>query len=199
MGAYIAYALAMSGYSVGRFASPALFDPREQIQRVLGNHFGTDTAWISEEEVAERLTQIAQCVRKMEQVGGESPTAFEIETVMAFEQMVRWHTDVAVIEVGMGGSTDATNIIEKPVLTVFTKISRDHTGFLGNTLEEIASNKFGIIKAGCPGVSVRQEQPVMEMLKDKTSAFCGNSGAGKSALAASKIKSICKPWPNFYV
>lgn len=166
VGAYIANALAMSGYIVGRFASPALFDPREQIQRVLGNHFGTDTAWISEEEVAERITQIAQCVRKMEQVGGESPTAFEIETVMAFEQMVRWHTDVAVIEVGMGGSNDATNIIEKPVLTVFTKISRDHTGFLGNTLEEIASNKFGIIKAGCPVVSVRQEQPVMEMLKE---------------------------------
>ena len=64
VGAYIANALAMSGYSVGRFASPALFDPREQIQRVLGNHFGTDTAWISEEEVAERITQIAQCVRK---------------------------------------------------------------------------------------------------------------------------------------
>ena len=63
VGAYIANALAMSGYSVGRFASPALFDPREQIQRVLGNHFGPDTAWISEEEVAERITQIAQCVR----------------------------------------------------------------------------------------------------------------------------------------
>ena len=166
VGAYISNALAMSGYSVGRFASPALFDPREQIQRISGNHFGTDVEWISEEEVARCVTELVVSVNKMEAAGLDCPTAFEIETVMAYCQMVRWHVDVAVIEVGMGGRNDATNIIEKPALTVFTKISRDHTAFLGDTIEEIAYQKFGIIKAGCPVVSVRQDNTVMEMLKE---------------------------------
>ena len=166
VGAYIANALAMCGYNVGRFASPALFDPREQIQKISGNHFGTDVEWISEKETAQRITEIAEAVSKMEAARFQVPTAFEIETVMAFCQMVRWHVDIAVIEVGMGGETDATNIIEKPVLSVFTRISRDHTAYLGNTLEEIAHCKFGIIKAGSPVVSVRQAPSVMEMLKE---------------------------------
>ncbi len=166
VGAYISNALAMSGYSVGRFASPALFDPREQIQRISGNHFGTDVEWISEEEVAGRITELAAAVDKMKAAGMDCPTAFEIETVMAYCQMACWHVDVAVVEVGMGGRNDATNIVEKPVLTVFTKISRDHTAFLGDTIEEIAYQKFGIIKAGCPVVSVRQDNAVMEMLKE---------------------------------
>lgn len=94
VGAYIANALAMSGYSVGRFASPALFDPREQIQRVLGNHFGTDTAWISEEEVAERITQIAQCVRKMEQVGGESQRHLRLRRLW---HLSRWYAGIRML------------------------------------------------------------------------------------------------------
>ena len=112
------------------------------------------------------VTELVAAVNKMEAAGLDCPTAFEIETVMAYCQMVRWHVDVAVIEVGMGGRNDATNIIEKPALTVFTKISRDHTAFLGDTIEEIAYRKFGIIKAGCPVVSVRQDNTVMEMLKE---------------------------------
>ena len=97
--------------------------------------------------MARCVTELVVSVNKMEAAGLDCPTAFEIETVMAYCQMVRWHVDVAVIEVGMGGRNDATNIIEKPALTVFTKISRDHTAFLGDTIEEIAYRNGWIDKA----------------------------------------------------
>lgn len=166
VGAYISNALAMCGYTVGRYVSPTIFDYRERIQKITGNHFGVDVEWITGEEVAEQMTRLSKAVGMMCKNQYGHPTAFEIETVMAFCQMVKWRVDVAVVEVGMGGLLDATNIIEKPVLTVFTEISRDHTAILGNTLEDIASQKFGIIKAGVPVVSIRQEFSVMEMLNE---------------------------------
>lgn len=165
VGAYISNALAMCGYVVGRYLSPTVFGYRERIQKLSGNHFGVDEQWITEEEMAERMTELAAAVRTMEEEGSGHPTAFEIETVMAFCQMERWQVDVAVVEVGMGGSLDATNLIERPVLTIFTEISMDHTAELGDSLAEIAEQKFGILKAGVPVVSARQEFMVMEQLK----------------------------------
>lgn len=165
VGAYLCNALAMCGYTVGRYVSPAVFGYRERIQRISGNHFGVDTEWIGREEVAGWMTELSAAIDRMCRKGYRHPTAFEIETVMAFCQMAEWRVDVAVVETGMGGLLDATNIIERPVLTVFTEISRDHTDILGETLEEIAAQKFGIIKAGVPVVSVRQDFSVMEKLK----------------------------------
>ncbi|MBO5484212.1 MAG: bifunctional folylpolyglutamate synthase/dihydrofolate synthase [Lachnospiraceae bacterium] len=166
VGAYISNALAMCGYTVGRYVSPTLFDYRERIQKIAGTEFGVETEWISSEEVAERMTELADNIDKMCQKGFSHPTAFEIETVMAFDQMAKWDVDVAVIEVGMGGMLDATNIIDRPLLTVFTEISMDHTRILGDTLEQIAEQKFGIIKAGTPVVSIRQEPVIMERLRE---------------------------------
>ena len=166
VGAYISNALAMSGYRVGRFVSPTVFDYRERIQKLEGTEFGVETEWISEEEVAKGMTELSQQIEAMRKKHMQ-PTAFEIETVMAFLQMVFWRVDVAVIEVGLGGRADATNIIEKPAMTVFTKIDLDHTAILGDTIEKIAEEKFGILKAGVPVVSVRQEPAVMELLKTK--------------------------------
>lgn len=165
VGAYISNALAMSGYRVGRYVSPTLFDYRERIQKISGTVFGIETEWISEEETAECISCIKEEINGMLRQKKEHPTAFEIETVMAFYQMVKWHVDVAVIEVGLGGTLDATNIIPKSALTVFSKISLDHTAILGDTLEKIAQQKFGIIKAGTSVVSVRQEDSVMEQLR----------------------------------
>lgn len=166
VGAYISNALAMCGYTVGRYVSPTLFDYRERIQKIAGTEFGVETEWISSEEVAERMTELADNIDKMCQKGFTHPTAFEMETVMAFDQMAKWDVDVAVIEVGMGGMLDATNIIDRPLLTVFTEISMDHTRILGDTLEQIAEQKFGIIKAGTPVVSIRQEPVIMERLRE---------------------------------
>ena len=172
VGSYISNALAMCGYTVGRYVSPTIFDYRERIQKISGNDFGVDVEWIGQEEVAELMTRLSQAVQIMTGNGYAHPTAFEIETVMAYCQMLQWHVDVAVMEVGMGGLLDATNIIERPVLTVFTQIARDHTAILGDSLEEIAQQKFGIIKAGVPVVSIKQEFSVMEQLKE----ICQNRG-----------------------
>lgn len=166
VGAYLSNALAMCGYTVGRYISPAVFDYRERIQKLSGNSFGVDVEWISEAEVAEQMTKLSAAIEQMCRGPYGHPTAFEIETVMAFCQMAQWHVDVAVVETGMGGLLDATNIIERPVLTVLTQISTDHTSVLGETLEEIARHKFGILKACVPVVSIRQELSVMEMLRE---------------------------------
>ncbi len=165
VGAYIAGGLAMAGYTVGRYISPAVFGYREKIQRIAGTPRGMDEEWISEEDVAAWMTVLSCEADRMEAAGQGRPTAFEIETVMAFCQMLSWRVDVAVIEAGMGGALDATNIIERPELVVLTGISSDHTVYLGSTLKEIASQKFGIIKEGIPVVSVRQEPVVQEMLE----------------------------------
>ncbi len=165
VGAYISNCLAMSGYSVGRYLSPALFSYREIIQHVTGGAFGPEAEMISCEETAHCLSRLRQEIEGMTAEGHGHPTAFEIETVMAFLQFAAWHVDVAVVETGLGGRLDATNFIEKPVLTVFTDISIDHRNVLGDTLEQIAAEKFGIMKAGIPVVSIRQEESVMEMLR----------------------------------
>ncbi|MDE6850916.1 MAG: bifunctional folylpolyglutamate synthase/dihydrofolate synthase, partial [Lachnospiraceae bacterium] len=93
------------------------------------------------------------------------PTAFEIETVMAFLVMKQWNVDVAIIECGMGGKMDATNIITAPVLCLFAHIGLDHTALLGETVEEIATEKAGILKSGCAAVSVKQDKSVEEILQ----------------------------------
>lgn len=167
VGAFISNALAMCGYTVGRYVSPTILDYREKIQRITGNHFSVEVEWISQEETAGQLTRLSQAARDMEEDGQGHPTAFELETVMAFCQMKEWQVDVAVIETGLGGTLDATNLVEKPVLTVFTEISQDHITILGGELEEIAEQKFGIIKAGVPVVSLRQQFPVMEKLRNE--------------------------------
>lgn len=164
VGAFISNALAMCGYTVGRYVSPTILDYRERIQRVTGDHFGVEVEWISQEETARQLTKLSEAVNIMEKNDQGHPTAFEIETVMAFCQMKEWQVDVAVIETGLGGELDATNLVEKPILTVFTEISQDHITILGGDLEEIAEKKFGIIKAGVPIVSLRQQLSVMEKL-----------------------------------
>ena len=93
------------------------------------------------------------------------PTVFEIETAAAFLYFYRKRCQVVVLETGMGGEEDATNIIRKPLVSVLTSISMDHMAFLGNTLSEIASHKAGIIKPGAEVVSGIQQPEVLELLK----------------------------------
>lgn len=167
IGTFLSNILAWSGYTVGRYVSPTLFEYRERIQRIEGKADSFCCTYISEQEVAEGLTQLRSLVQQMEQEGMAAPTAFEIETVMAFQTMRQWGVDVAVIETGMGGRTDATNIIEHPLLCLFAHISLDHTAWLGNTLEEIAAEKYGILKKGADVVTVRQEESCMKLLEER--------------------------------
>lgn len=144
----IAAMLQHAGYKVGLYTSPHLVDFRERI-RINGE-------MISEEYVTNFVNQEKDFFEPL------SPSFFEIVTAMAFKFFADVNVDVAVIEVGLGGRLDCTNIIS-PVLSVITNISLDHTQFLGNTLAQIASEKAGIIKGNTPvviGEYVPETRPV---------------------------------------
>ncbi|WP_308555445.1 folylpolyglutamate synthase/dihydrofolate synthase family protein [uncultured Porphyromonas sp.] len=133
----IASVLTAAGYKVGLFTSPHLVDFRERI-RINGE-------MISEEEVVSFVERTRPLI---ESVG---PSFFEYTTLMAFEYFHTHEVDYAVIEVGLGGRLDSTNVI-LPKLSIITNISLDHTQYLGNTLEAIAGEKAGIIKEGVQAV-----------------------------------------------
>lgn len=160
VGAYIAGILSASGYLVGRYASPAVYGYREQfmLQGAGENSVACKPVPVSEQEVAETVTRLKAVCGEMPADGFGQPTAFELETVMAFLLFEAWKVDIAVVECGLGGRLDATNIIREPLLCVFTAVSRDHMKFLGNTVQEIAREKYGIIQEGTEVVSKYQPE-----------------------------------------
>ncbi len=157
--AFLSYILTAGGYEVGLYTSPALERFNERIQR---NNQPVDDAML-----AEKTTLLKNTVDKMVEEGEDAPSQFELETALAFLCFQEWKVDFVVLEVGMGGRLDATNVVSDPLVSVITSISLDHTRFLGNTLAEIASEKAGIIKEGCPVVLYPQQQEVMEVVKEK--------------------------------
>ncbi len=154
----IANALAANGYKVGRYISPVLSDYRERIQ--------INNRMISKNAVAEGLTEIYDICTAMEADGLAHPTAFEIETALGFQYFMDKKCDFVVLETGMGGTLDATNIVKNTKLCVFVSISMDHMAFLGNSLAEIAANKAGILKKGCKAVSAPQSEEAANVLKE---------------------------------
>ena len=144
-GAFLEAILMEAGYKVGRYTSPAVFEPFE-VWRI--NHQN-----IAMEEYLECLSLVKEACERMLAKGMAQPTVFEVETALAFIYFAKNNCDYVLLEVGMGGETDATNLITKPVCSVLTSISMDHMQFLGNTLKEIAAVKAGIIKKGCPVVT----------------------------------------------
>lgn len=144
-----------AGYRVGVYASPAVFDPLEIIS-VNGRN-------ISKADHA-RLTEKIAAVIKTNNLPA---TRFEFETVMAFLFFEERECDVVVLEAGMGGELDATNVVESNIAAVFTPIGMDHAAYLGNTVEKIAATKAGIMKAGGMAVSAVQTKEVMDVLKDR--------------------------------
>jgi dihydrofolate synthase/folylpolyglutamate synthase len=153
--AIIASVLRTASLKVGLFTSPHIVSFTERIR-------------INDEEITENdvlvLTEEIRGV--VERRGDFSPTFFEVVTAMALLYFKRKKVDIAVIEVGMGGRLDATNIIT-PEVSVITNISYDHREFLGSTLKEIAHEKAGIIKDGVPVVVSYQEPEAMEVIEMK--------------------------------
>ncbi|MDO5446609.1 MAG: folylpolyglutamate synthase/dihydrofolate synthase family protein [Prevotellaceae bacterium] len=150
----IAAALQCAGYKVGLYTSPHLIDFRERI-RING-------ATISEDYVIRFVEDIRTTYGKEIKEGRLGFSFFELATAMAFRYFADEDIDIAVVEVGLGGRLDCTNIIS-PILSVITNISLDHTQFLGNTLAEIAAEKAGIIKTGIPvviGEALPETKPV---------------------------------------
>ena len=146
----LAAILQTCGYKVGLYTSPHLVDFRERI-RINGK-------CISKEYVVDFVKQEREFFEPLK------PTFFELATAMAFKYFSEMKVDIAVVEVGLGGRLDCTNIIQ-PDLSIITNISFDHTQFLGDTLEKIAAEKAGIIKQGVPvviGEATSETRPVFE-------------------------------------
>lgn len=136
--AMLSSVLKSADYKVGVFSSPAITKVTDS--------FRIDCNEISEDEFAEITGDISKICEEMD----DKPTEFEILTAVAFEMFVRKRCDIAVVECGMGGDLDSTNVISSPLLSVITNVQKDHCSFLGNTIDEIASHKAGIIKHGRP-------------------------------------------------
>lgn len=146
----IASVLQSEGYKVGLYTSPHLVDFRERMK--------INGEMIPKEKVLE-------FVDNWKRAGYQgSPSFFELTMIMAFQWFTQEQVDYAVIEVGMGGRLDSTNIIT-PVLSVITNISKDHTQFLGDTLEKIAKEKAGIIKKGVPVVIGETQSETEDVFK----------------------------------
>lgn len=152
--AMISAMLRKCGYGVGEFTSPHLVDIRERIcingQRITKNDF------------TESMKALAKAATEI----GERPTFFEAITAISFMHFAAQAVDVAIVEVGLGGRLDSTNVI-MPVLSVITEIQLDHTKILGNTLEKIAVEKAGIIKPGVPVITREQDEDVDRVLREK--------------------------------
>ncbi len=163
--AYVSTALKEAGYRVGRYISPVIFDYRERIQ--------VNEEYITREGVARLAERIRDAGQQMLRDGFHHPTTFEAETAMAFLWFQEMKCDIVVLECGMGGLTDATNVIRTTLVSVLSEIGMDHMGFLGNTLEEIAEVKAGIIKPDTLVVSAAQRQEAEEVIK----RVCREKGA----------------------
>ena len=157
--AYIATILSKAGYKVGRYISPAVFSYRERIQITAKSN-----EYITKQGVADTMGKIKSVCEAMVQEGLSHPTPFELETAMAFLYFEWQKVDFAVIEVGLGGRLDATNVMKQPACCVITSISMDHMQYLGDTLSSIAKEKAGIIKQGVPVVTCNKAPEVWEVL-----------------------------------
>ena len=140
--------LRQAGYKTGLFTSPFIYRFNERIQ--------LDGEQIPDETVVELTALVKGYADTME----DPPTEFEFVTAMAMEYYRREQTDIVVLEVGMGGLLDATNVIPAPEVAVITNIGLDHTEVLGDTLDKIAANKAGIFKEGCHAVVYRGDPGV---------------------------------------
>lgn len=161
--AYTSTILSEAGYRIGRYVSPTVISYLERIQ--------VDGTWISETKFAEMTALVTDAVARLEDAGKPVPTVFEAETAIAFLYFREMKCDLVVLEAGLGGALDATNIIKNTVCAVLTPVSLDHVGVIGSTLEEIAENKAGIIKPGCAVISAGQSPSVTKILK-RSAARC---------------------------
>ncbi len=149
-------ALTAAGRRCGLYVSPYVVNFRERIQ--------IDGEYISESELCEYISRVKAVTDSLSEE--ELPTEFEIITATAFLYFAEKGVDAAVMEVGLGGRLDATNVISSPAASIITDIDLDHTAVLGNTLAEIAFEKCGIIKAGCPVITSETQAPeALEVIK----------------------------------
>lgn len=160
--AYTSSILDRAGLRVGRYISPTISDYLER--------FDVGGKPMSKAAFAGYIDTVRSVCEQMAEEGLPHPTAFEIETAIAFLYFRDKKCDIVVLECGMGGRLDATNIIKGTLVSVFAHIDMDHMQYLGDTLAKIATEKSGIIRKGVPVVTGPQEADVMKVIKDKASS-----------------------------
>ena len=141
------------GYAVGEFTSPHLRDVRERV--------AVNGVPIGRSEFTELTQRVAEAAGKID----EEPTYFEVITAVGFLAFAEQAVDVGIVECGLGGRLDSTNVL-MPVLSVITRIQRDHTNLLGNSIEEIAVEKAGILKPGVPAITLEQDEDAERVLRE---------------------------------
>lgn len=170
--AMTASALARCGLKTGMYYSPALTGPRD--------HFAINGRMISEEDYASAVSAVAVANSNLP----DSATQFELETAAAFWYFCQKRCDVVVLECGMGGRDDATNIVRNKICAVITSVSFDHMQYLGNTLSEIATVKAGIITGDYPVIALDSGEDVTAAVKDR----CSKTG--------SPLHLVSEPYPD---
>ncbi len=164
--AMLASVLRASGLKVGLFTSPHLLDVRERIQ-VDGGQVG-EGGWISKDAFARVLSTIKPVHARLGISSRSYRTTFELLTAAALMHFAQEHVQVAVLETGLGGRLDATNVVN-PQLSIITRIGYDHTDILGGTLSAIAAEKAGIIKDNVPVVVADQEPESLAVIQNVAS------------------------------
>lgn len=155
----IATILEQAGYKVGLFTSPALVDFNERIQ-------------INRQPISDKdLIAVANLVRQRTAESAIHFTEFELFAAMAWVAFEQANCDIIVLEVGLGGRLDATNIIKKPLITIITKIALDHQIYLGETLGEIATEKAGILKSSVPLILYPQNMEAEQAIIDRAKSL----------------------------
>lgn len=157
--AYLSSILIAAGFKVGRYISPTISCYEERFQ--------INGKYITKDKLARLYNIVEEAMKREEEKTGLKPTLFEVETAISFLYFKEEEVDYALIEVGMGGRMDATNVIRHPELTVISSISYDHQAFLGDTLEEISWQKAGIIKESCPVVLSENSDEVCKVIEQE--------------------------------
>ena len=158
--AFVEETLVQAGKNVGRYISPTIYNYRERWRH--------NKTWVSSEEAAEAISAVAEKAEEMVTDGLQSPTAFEIETAAAFWLFRKWNCDIVLVECGMGGRLDATNVFDdaSKTINVLASVSFDHMAVLGDTLEKITNEKLGIVRDDSTLISYPQCEEVSNIVTD---------------------------------
>lgn len=182
--AFLSSVMREASISCGTFTSPAVFDFIETVK--------INNKPVSKNKYAEAASLVISEVEKMEEEGLDIPTSFEIQVVVALTIFAKAEVDIAIVECGMGGIWDATNIITNTIVACICKIGMDHTSYLGKTIEAIAQNKCGIIKNGCSVVSAPQKDSVWEIIKSQAEAKNAKIYKGKDIKNIKALKTLTR-------
>ena len=159
---YIYEVLEAAGYRTGLYTSPFLEVFNERIE--------LDGKFITDDDLQRYTDRVLEKSREMVEEGHDSPTEFEVVTAIALLYFKEQNCDYAVLEVGLGGRGDSTNVVKAPLCSVITSISLDHTDRLGDTIAKIAFEKAGIIKAGCPVIISTDKKEAREVFVARAAA-----------------------------